>query len=293
MSASALALDTRDTLRSRIEQAFIAACVLDVTALKPGNVGVHAGGHRMQAIDFVRSARAAAPAIANDGGGVGERILRAVTATQAVAAMNTNLGIILLAAPIAEAAQRAQGPLSHAGWFAALESVLAALTVADAASAFEAIRLASPGGLGDAPRHDVREPARATLLESMREAADRDSIARQYATAYADVIHIGLAWLASCSGIGRRRAATEVFLGFLSRLPDSHVARKFGAAQAEALRDEARMHLEARRQLPGLWEELAALREWDVDLKARALNPGTSADLTVATLFLSFLLESD
>ena len=293
MSASALALDTPDTKRSRIEQAFVDACLLDVTALKPGNVGVHAGGHRMQAIDFVRSARAAAPAVADDGAGVGERILRAVSATQAVAAMNTNLGIVLLAAPIAAAAQRVQGPLSHAGLSAALEGVLAALTVADAASAFEAIRLARPGGLGDAARHDVREPARATLLESMREAADRDSIARQYATAYADVIQIGLARLASCPGIGRRRAATEVFLGFLSRLPDSHVARKFGAAQAEALRDEACMRIEARRAIARRLGAACSFAGMGRRLEGARSQSGYERRSHGRHFVLSFLLESD
>jgi triphosphoribosyl-dephospho-CoA synthase len=292
--AARSSIDTpREALRVRIEQAFIDACLLDITALKPGNVGVHGAGHRMQAIDFVRSARAAAPAITGAAAGVGERIARALAATQAVCGMNTNLGIVLLAAPICEAVQRVRGPLSHDSLAVELGHVLAALTVDDAAYAFEAIRLARPGGLGDAVRHDVREPARVSLLEAMREAAERDSIARQYATAYADVKRIGLARLASCRGGSRRWAATEVFLGFLSNLPDSHVARKFGAAQAEALRDEARMRMQAWHACQASRARLAALREWDADLKVRALNPGTSADLTVATLFWSFLLESD
>jgi triphosphoribosyl-dephospho-CoA synthase len=34
------------------------------------------------------------------------------------------------------------------------------------------------------------------------------------------------------------------------------------------------------------------LLEWDRALKANGINPGTSADLTVATLFLSDLCET-
>src|SRR6185295_13046882 len=140
---------------------------------------------------------------------VGERIYAAISATHAAVGANTNLGIVLLAAPLAHAFHRG-GRLRDS-----LAQVLAELSTADAQLAFDAIRLASPGGLGAAERHDVREPARVSLLEAMRAAADRDSIARQYVTAYADVVEIGLARLeqARLRGCDRRAAATHVFLG--------------------------------------------------------------------------------
>jgi triphosphoribosyl-dephospho-CoA synthase len=271
-----------------IEHAFVEACLLDVLALKPGNVGAHGAGHGMQALDFVRSARAAAPAIAGDAASVGERIHRAIVATRAVVGTNTNLGIVLLAAPLAHAARAVPAPLTHDALSRQLAQVLAGLTVADATLAFQAICLAKPGGLGDAARHDVREPAKGTLLEAMRAAADRDSIARQYVTAFADVAAVGLARLAAACQHGRdlRLATSEVFLAFLSSLPDSHVARKFGQAVAEALRAEACAH--GRESPVGV----AALRQWDATLKARGLNPGTSADLTVATLFWHLLVKT-
>jgi triphosphoribosyl-dephospho-CoA synthase len=278
-----------------IERAFLHACLLDVLAVKPGNVGVHAAGHGMEAVDFVRSARAAAPAIASREATVGERIHAAVAATRAAVGTNTNLGIVLLAAPLAQAALRAQWPLTRKAMAVSLAHVLAELTVSDARLAFEAICAASPGGLGEAARHDVRRPAQVTLLEAMREAANRDSIARQYATTYADVLDAGLAklTLARQAGFDYRWAATLVYMEFLSAHPDSHVARKLGPDAAEALRRQACAQAEAARQLEHPRLLSAQWREWDAALKARGLNPGTSADLTVATLFAGLLLALD
>lgn len=277
-----------------VERAFVDACLLDVTALKPGNVGLHGAGHGMQPLDFVRSAEAAAPAIAGAARSVGERVGRAVAATRAAVGTNTNLGIVLLAAPIAHAAAQGAGALARDALVRRLREVLAGSSVADAEAVFAAIRLARPGGLGTSARHDVHEPARVSLLEAMREAAGRDLIARQYANGYAEVIDIGLARLAQARGRGRdwRWSATEVYLALLARHPDSHIARKSGAEAARIVREEALEYdrAAARAADPAALEP--ALRRWDGELKARGLNPGTSADLTVATLFLEFLCEA-
>jgi triphosphoribosyl-dephospho-CoA synthase len=118
----------------------------------------------------------------------------------------------------------------------------------------------------------------------MRLAADRDRIARQYATGYADVFAIGLPRLEEESRRGTEPewATTLVYLDFLTAFADSHIARKFGLATAEAVRQEAD---QLRRSLPPRFEEaFDRLLEFDRSLKARGLNPGTSADLTVATL---------
>ncbi len=284
-----------ESRRSHVERAFLDACLLDVLALKPGNVGVHAGGHGMQPLDFLRSARAAAPAVAAAVGTVGERIHAAVAATRAAVGVNTNLGIILLAAPLAHAALHVHAALTKSALQASLARVLAGLTLADAQLAFQAIRLANPGGLGEASRHDVRAPAQVGLLEAMREAANRDSIARQYVSGYVDVLDAGLERLAAAraGGHDRRWAATEVYLEFLCRYPDSHVARKFGAAEAEALQQEARLQAQAAHRSGATLATRLQLQAWDTALKARALNPGTSADLTVATLFADGLLAVD
>ncbi len=89
-----------------IEAAFREACAAELAALKPGNVHRHAAGHGMTMDDFVRSADAAARPLCRTGATLGERILDAVAATRAAVGQNTNLGIVLLCAPLAMAAER-------------------------------------------------------------------------------------------------------------------------------------------------------------------------------------------
>ncbi len=242
----------------------------------------------MTVADFERSAEVSAPAVARRGASVGSRVLDAVQATRAAVGQNTNLGIVLLSAPLAVAAELNQPNLRLA-----LAGVLATLDHDDAIAVFAAIAAANPGGLGTTERYDVRAPPTVSLREAMAAAAARDLVARQYVTDFADVFQIGApTFRAAMARSGdAAEAATAVYLAFLAAEPDSHIARKFGRDIAESLRDEAA----ARRDIPidpALRYE--ALMAWDVDLKARGLNPGTSADLTVASIFavyLSSLLE--
>lgn len=265
-----------------VEVAFIEACAAELAALKPGNVHRHAAGHGMTVDDFLRSAAAAAPPLCRAGARLGERVLGAIAATRAAVGQNTNLGIVLLCAPLAQAAE-AGGPDLRAG----VRAVIAGSGLDDADEVFRAIALASPGGLGTASRHDVRAPATVPLPDAMAEAAGHDSIARQWTTGFADVFDAGLpAFDAALARWGDEAwAATDAYLRFLARLPDSHVARKHGMLAADAVRREAEAVL-ARLDASASPEALAPdLLAWDADLKRRGLNPGTSADLTVATIF--------
>ena len=265
-----------------IARAFLDACLAELEALKPGNVHRFGDGHRMTVADFVASAEAAAPLIARKGPSVGKRIRLAAEATRLAAGQNTNLGIILLAAPLGAAAlDRGQGSLAER-----LRRILDALTVEDACEAYRAIRETKPGGLGDAPEHDVGTEPQVTLLEAMRAAQGRDRIAWNYANGFADIFELGRKWLIQ----GRERwgdgpwAVTRVYLGFLAHLPDTLIERKFGAASAALVREEA-APIEASFtacQAPDTM--IAPLMAFDQALKERGLNPGTSADLTVATL---------
>lgn len=266
----------------QIAAAFEQACRDELAAPKPGNVHVFADGHRMTAADFERSAQAAAGPLTATGARVGARILGAVEATFAAVDANTNLGIVLLCAPLAAAAESRPRDLR-----ASLSRVLRDLDVGDASLAFRAIRRAAPAGLGRAERHDVHAPATVTLREAMRAAADRDRIALQYATDYGDVFERGEPCYAAAlaKSADRRLAALATYLGFLAAFPDSHIARKHGAPAAERISRQAdalQRRAQAATSLDGLLPELLA---WDADLKQAGTNPGTSADLTVATLF--------
>lgn len=262
---------------ARLGEAYREACLLELRALKPGNVHIHAGGHAMSVADFTTSARVSAPPLAAPGALVGARILGAVRATRDAVGQNTNLGIVLLAAPLLAAAEIA----APDGLRAALAEVLSALTRDDAVAAYEAIRLAAPAGLGRVAAQDAAGAPSLDLRQAMALAAERDRIARQYAEDYGDVFAIGVARLADerRRGTDQEWAASHVYMDFLAAFPDSHLARKHGAAVAEAVRAEA----ETLARVPA-HARPSALLAFDEKLKRGGLNPGTSADLTVASL---------
>ncbi|MBV8825693.1 MAG: triphosphoribosyl-dephospho-CoA synthase [Bradyrhizobiaceae bacterium] len=265
-----------------IAQAFLAACRDELEAPKPGNVHVLAPGTRKTVADFIVSAQAAAAPLTQAGARVGTRIRGAVEASVAAVPRNTNLGIILLCAPLAAAAERLPSDLRTA-----VARQLENLDREDACLAFRAIVLAAPGGLGTAPRHDVHEPPTVTLRAAMAEAADRDRIARQYVSDFADLFDLGEPALAAAlaQSMEPKWATLAVYLAFLSSFPDSHVVREHGPAIGEEVR---RRGVEFRQRLLQSGEPNALLPDllgWDAALKGRGINPGTSADFTVATLF--------
>jgi triphosphoribosyl-dephospho-CoA synthase len=269
--------------RDAVVAAYRDACLAELAALKPGNVHDFADGHDMTTADFAASAAASAPAMGVPALSVGARIFEAIRRTREAVDCNTNLGIVLLCAPLAQAAlSSGKGSLrDRVRW------VLEKLDVADAEQAFAAIRLAEPGGLGTAPQHDVRAGATVSLAVAMTAAADRDRIAAQYANGFADIFDLGLPRLRA--GLERwgseRWATTSAYLAFLARLPDSHVARKHGIERAEAICAKARPYAERLDETEDPDRLATPFLAFDRELKAAGINPGTSADLTVATLF--------
>ena len=269
-----------------IAEAFRWSCLAELEAPKPGNVHVFADGHRMTATEFVASADAAAPSLSAAGARVGERILGAVEATFSAVGSNTNLGIILLCAPLAAAAEREIPDLRTS-----LDEVLRGLDRKDAELTYRAIVFAAPAGLGRSGRHDVFGPATGSLLDAMTEAADRDRIARQYATSFSDIFDVGLPRLEATARhyADLRWATLATYLEFLSAFPDTHIVRKYGSAAAEKVCQAAAGLQRSLQATEHPETMLADLLSWDAALKADGINPGTSADLTVATLFANRL----
>jgi triphosphoribosyl-dephospho-CoA synthase len=275
--------------RTIIEAAFLAACRAELEALKPGNVHIHGAGHGMDITHFERAAAAAAPFIADSARGVGARILGAVGASVAETGLNTNLGIVLLTAPLAVAADARDGASDLK---TRLSTVLGKLDRSDADQAFQAIVIANPAGLGTVENGDVAQPPTMTLLEAMVLAADKDRIARAYVTEYDDVFAVGWPALEAArrSAKNETLAVTALHMKLLASFADSHIARKHGAQIAEAVREEA-------IRLEPFWSPAPCLETWqplldfDASLKARGLNPGTTADFVVATLFADMLIH--
>jgi triphosphoribosyl-dephospho-CoA synthase len=262
------------------------ACVLEASAEKPGNITPRHDFADTTYEDMLRSAIALGPELGRAGErGVGDSVLAAVRATRRVAGANTNLGIALLLAPLARAALLG-GPLRER-----VEDVLAALTLDDARAAYAAIRLAGAGGLDDPVEHDVRDAPTVALREAMTAAADRDSVAAEYASGYPVTFDLGLPALARAleDGLAPRAATVELSLCLLAAVPDTLIARKRGRRAAERVSRDAAAVLAAGgvRSLAGR----AALQAFDASLRrdGNALNPGTTADLVTAVLFVALL----
>jgi triphosphoribosyl-dephospho-CoA synthase len=250
------------------------ACIWEVTARKAGNVHRYRDFADSNYLDFLLSAAAIAPAMTMAcQRRIGITVLEAVRATRRVVDTNTNLGIVLLLAPLA--AVPPQQALRSG-----VEGVLAALDVEDARLVYEAIRMASPGGLGRTSEQDVRDEPTQTLRQVMALAADRDLLARQYANGFAEVFDDGIpTLLRELERTGSvEDAIIYTHLHLMSRHPDTLIARKRGGAEAEEAARRAKAVLDAR------WLALPDFDAW-LRSEGNARNPGATADLLTACLF--------
>jgi triphosphoribosyl-dephospho-CoA synthase len=272
------------TTPSEVAAAGQLACLVEVSAPKPGNVSPERHFHDTRYEDFLASAVAIGPALAGAAEHpLGVTIRTAVDATLRWTRSNTNLGIVLLLAPLARAALSSGGGLQDR-----LSRVLTQTTVDDAAEVYAAIRRAHPGGLGEAASEDVAAPPSVTLRQAMALAADRDAIAREYITDFALTFDTGVPALRAArrEGLPWTDAAVDAYLALLDQAPDTHIARKLGPAEAAKVSRRAREIRSAggTRSAKGR-EGLASL---DADLRdpRNRRNPGTTADLTCAALFV-------
>ena len=270
------------------------ACLLEASAEKPGNVTPTRCFHDMRYEDFVRSAIAIGPEMVLAGTrGIGETVLAATRATRRWVRPNTNLGIVLLLAPLARAMLLPLPALGVADLRTRVGHVLRELTVADARAAYEAIRSAVPGGMSDSvDGQDVRtDVPTITLREAMALAAQRDSIASEYMTDYAIVFERGLPAfkIALAAGLPENEAIIQTYLHILADVPDTLIARKNGLQMARQVSAQAANVMAQGGMLSKRGRR--ATRRFDAALRTprNQLNPGTTADLIAATLFVALL----
>jgi triphosphoribosyl-dephospho-CoA synthase len=263
------------------------ACLLEVSAPKPGNVSPERHFHDTRYEDFLASAVAIGPALAGAGENpLGTTIRHAVEATRRWTRSNTNLGIVLLLAPLARAALREGASLRER-----LRTVLTETTVTDAGEVYAAIRRARPGGLGEAEAEDVAGAPTVSLRDAMALAAERDAIAREYVTDFALTFETGVPAVLAArrEGLAWSDTVVETYLTLLDAAPDTHIARKLGAAEAVAISLQAReVRASGGTRSP---EGRQALGVLDTELRDQRnrRNPGTTADLTCAALFVVIL----
>lgn len=269
-------------------EAYQRACEIELQAFKPGNVSIYSPAHDMTVEDFIRSAAVSADSVSNPAYSLGEKIYYAVKATREAVGCNTNLGIILLAAPLMQAYWQRQAGQSLRD---SLRSVLENTTLQDAEWAFKAISLAAPGGLGKSEQQDVNQAPEVTLLEAMQIASPKDRIALQYTNGFKDIFDFAVLQYnqrfvlsGDCNW-----SALSVFAELLAKFPDSHIERKFGSQYSQWIAAEMAALCNALNNAKTLDELMPMLSNMDQAFKAKRINPGTTADLTVATLLVVFL----
>ncbi len=260
------------------------ACLLEATAVKPGNVHPFASFEDARYEDFVKAADVVAePLSRTTATSVGRSVLEAVRRTREVASHNVNLGITMLLAPLCAV---------PSGWSirAGLPDVLAELDESDAGPLYEAIRLSGAGGLGEVKGGDVRAEPTGSLREMMRLAAERDTIAAEYADGFPLVLDFGLPRLEVLDDFATRweEHVVRLHLELMARQPDTLIARKCGVATAKESASRAYDVLAAGWPTERLGQTL--FRELDDWLRAdgHRRNPGTTADLVAACLFVGF-----
>lgn len=259
--------------------------ICDINALKPGNVGRHGAGYGMEYADFARSAEVVSPILCDRRLGIGRKILSSVEATRAAVHCNTNLGMILLIAPIIRVFHEHGLQRDFQG---TVKSTLKSLGRREAQDIFTAIRLANPGGLGKVDRYDVNSPQDIDIYSAMEAAQDRDLVALQYVNGYREVVNPGVKCLQNHHD--RRNslewAVVACYLMYMASFPDSHIRRKHGIETAEQVRKKTKPVLERFMSYDNPEDAREVLMIFDRELKASELNPGACADLTVASLLL-------
>jgi triphosphoribosyl-dephospho-CoA synthase len=260
------------------------ACLYEATATKPGNVYPGASFDDVSYADFVASAVVIGPVIDQAlQRGVGKTVRDAVRATRSATGTNTNLGTLLLIAPLAVVPT---GQNSSEG----IRAVLGGLTSEDTKHVYEAIRISCAGGLGRAEQADVfsDQPADLSLVDAMRLAADRDMVARQYTNGFAGVFEGTAVWIteALAQEMPLGEAIVWAHIKQLAQCPDSLIGRKCGpqiAAEATS-RAAAILELESRSG-PTFRKALDDFDHW-LREDGHRRNPGTTADLVAAGLFV-------
>ncbi|MDB4777966.1 triphosphoribosyl-dephospho-CoA synthase [bacterium] len=261
------------------------ACLLEVSAPKPGNVHRGADFADTSFYDFQTSAVILGQTIDRClDRPIGEMILECVRANQRHVGKNTNLGMVLLLCPLAKSIRfddsnscRLDQELTG--------RALSELDRQDCSDVYQAIGLAAPGGLGKSETMDVAQAAPECLIGAMRASEDRDWVARQYSRNFETIFdHVIPMIVESQKTINTHEAIVVAHVQTMAKFADSLIARKCGEPTALRSQQLAQKCLEQLDSKPDFW---AAVRELDFWLRSdgNRRNPGTTADLIAAALF--------
>ena len=275
------------------------ASALEVSGYpKPGNVHRTRDYDDMVFEDFVISGivigdtiREACSDVDVENPKLGKYILEAVAETDKWIKNNTNLGIVMMTMPIAMAAAISDD-------FDEIRpnvvKLMANTSVDDACDLYDAINIADAGGMGDQDEYDVasdnakqelRENNQ-TMYDVLKISAPWDMLAREMTSDMPAVFEIGYPVYHELKDEkSMNDACLLTFLTILSQVPDTLISRKYGS-------DEALKISMMTRDLLNLKDEsdfTQKVKEFDDYLYENHYNPGTTADLTAASIFVSYL----
>ena len=301
-----------------LKRNFLIACQLDVQTYKPGNVSFNSSGFDMTAQDFINSSQACASLMVQPELKLGEKIYLATKESIKAVGCNTNLGIILLCAPLLHVMQKLAldelkklvDPLEYL--HTELTKTIHAIDLKQSKLIYDAIVHANPGGLGEDKEMDVRF-TNVKIVDAMCQAKDKDFIAKQYFSGFYEILkqpilqeNFRRQWIKKESPINpcaRQSLASLIYFYWLTNIRDSHIQRKFGLRVAEFVKKKAIKVFQDQISFENVLNKLnngnidlpnlSRIRQFDEFLKMRGLNPGTSADITVCSLLIFGLLEPD
>ena len=269
------------TLCLTTEDAVHWACILEATSPKPGNVFPSRTFNDLSYLDFVAAAQVSANCLSDETRPFAERIYRAVLQTREACGSNVNLGILLLLGPLVVVDQTSS-PKQFSDWPTQIKELFDQITPKDSQFIFQAIASASAGGLGKVEQLDVHDsPDDADILHAMSIAQTYDHVALQYATRFDDLVHqvLPVVYDSVVASGDTLTGIVKAHVRLLAMRHDTLISRKNGTSVAEQVHQQAQEVDLA---------DTESIQKFDRQLRTEdhRLNPGTTADLIAASLYL-------
>lgn len=273
-----------------IAQCAQAAMVLELSSSpKPGNVDRCHDFKDATFQQFLISAVSAYPVYrkaAAGGGRIGQLLIEAVESwSHWNIPGNTHFGTLVLMIPLTIAAGRCESPDRLK---VELTRTLKETNVDDAVDFYTAFERAK-ARVVDVPQFSLTDPAWReelhsqgnTLLDLMNLSRGHDIIAREWSDGYLRSFDLADRLTVRVRSYGPSEGVVRVYLEALSDEPDSLIAAKFGEKKAKEVSLRAKVALED--------ETLLTVKKLDRELLEEDVNPGSTADLIAASLFISLL----
>ena len=267
-----------------LKSAYLFSCKKDIELIKPGNVNLLSSHKDTKAQDYLDSAILSSKELFNQNYSLGKRILESVNVTRSQVNVNTNLGIILLCAPVIQS----YIDFNNLDLREGIKKTLSTTSIKDTHDLCAAINISSPGGLGDSDMYDTASYPNASIKQIMDYSQEYDRISYQYSHNFSDIFDFIIPKL---EFLNQRYESLDtslslLFIEILAKIPDSHISRKFGDKIAKKTSNNAHDLLKIldREYDPDYLAK--ALNNLDYEYKKKGINPGTTADLLVASLMI-------